>query len=68
MSGLEHRPTTRRSLFPDAERERQTRLDEVADRIKDKFGRCGLQRALGMPHDVEHRERRPGADRDQYGH
>jgi len=55
------------SLFPEAGRERQARLDEVADQIKEKFGQAGLQRALGMLHNVEHRTRRPRADRDQYG-
>jgi len=42
-------------------------LDEVADQIKEKFGQAGLQRALGMLHNVEPRTRRPGVDRDQYG-
>jgi len=67
MSGFEHPAMVQLSLFPEAEHERQARLDEVADRIKEKFGQAGLQRALGMLHDVEHRERRPGEDRDQYG-
>ena len=67
MSGFEHPAMVQLSLFPEAEHERQSRLDEVADQIKEKFGQAGLQRALGMLHDVEHRERRPGADRDQYG-
>ena len=57
----------KQKFFPEAERERQTRLDEVADQIKEKFGQAGLQRALGMLHNVEHREGRPGAGRDQYG-
>ncbi|NLF70900.1 MAG: DNA polymerase IV [Candidatus Anammoximicrobium sp.] len=67
LSGFEHPALVQRSLFPEFENERQARLDEVADQIKDKFGQAGLQRALGMLHDVEHRARRPGADRDQYG-
>ena len=67
MSGFEHPAMVQFSLFHEAEHERQSRLDEVADQIKEKFGQAGLQRALGMLHDVEHRERRPGADRDQYG-
>ncbi len=67
MSGLEHPAMVQLSLFPEAEHERQVRLDEVADQIKERFGQSGLQRALGMLHNVEHRERRPGEDRDQYG-
>jgi DNA polymerase-4 len=67
MSGFEHPAMVQLSLFPEVENERQARLDEVADRIKEKFGQAGLQRALGMLHNVEHRARAPGADRDQYG-
>ena len=67
MSGFEHPAMVQLSLFPEAEHERQVRLDEVADQIKERFGQSGLQRALGMLHNVEHRERRPGEDRDQYG-
>lgn len=67
MSGFEHPAMVQLSLFPEAEHERQVRLDEVADQIKERFGQAGLQRALGMLHNVEHRERRPGEDRDQYG-
>lgn len=67
MSGFEHPAMVQLSLFPEAEYERQARLDEVADQIKEKFGQAGLQRALGMLHNVTHREGRPGADRDQYG-
>jgi len=67
MSGFEHPAMVQLSLFPEAEHERQARLDEVADQIKEKFGQAGLQRALGMLHNVEQRQRRPGADRDQYG-
>jgi DNA polymerase-4 len=67
MSGFEHPAMVQLSLFPEAEHERQARLDDVADQIKERFGQAGLQRALGMLHNVEHRERRPGEDRDQYG-
>ena len=67
MSGFEHPAMVQLSLFPEVENERQARLDEVADQIKEKFGQAGLQRALGMLPNVEHRARRPGADRDQYG-
>lgn len=67
MSGFHHPALVQLSLFPEAEREQEARLDEVTDQIKEKFGQAGLQRALGMLHNVEHRARRPGADRDQYG-
>jgi DNA polymerase-4 len=67
MSGLDQPELVQLSLFPEAEHERQSRLDEVADRIKEKFGEASLQRALGMLHHVEHRSGSPGADRNQYG-
>ena len=67
MSGLDHPGLVQLSLFPEVEHERQSRLDEVADRIKEKFGETSLQRALGMLHNVEHRSGPPGADRNQYG-
>ena len=62
MSGLDHPGLVQRSLFPEAEHERQSRLDEVADRIKEKFGTTSLQRALGMLHNVERRSEPLGAD------
>jgi len=67
MSNFEHPAMVQLSLFPEVENERQARLDEVADQIKEKFGQTGLQRALGMLHNVEHRARRPEADQEQYG-
>jgi hypothetical protein len=67
MSGFDHPAMVQSSLFPEVDRERQSHLDEVADKIKERFGQAGLQRALGMLHDVEQREQRPGADRGQYG-
>ncbi len=67
MSGLEHAAQAQLRLFPEVEDERQARLDQAADQIQERFGHAGLQRALGMLHNVEHRSRRPGADRDQYG-
>ena len=67
MSGLDRPERVQRSLFPEAEHERQTRLDDAADRIKEKFGQAALQRGLGMLHNVDHRSGPPGADRNQYG-
>ncbi len=67
MSGLDPPGLVQLSLFPEAEHERQSRLDQVADEIKEKYGQASLQRALGMLHNVEHRTGPPGADRNQYG-
>jgi len=67
MSGFDHPEMVQLSLFSQAEHERQTRLDEVADRIKEKFGHASLQRALGLLHDVETKAGKRGPDDDQYG-
>ena len=42
-------------LFDQQQREQQTRLDETADSIVDRFGRDALQRASNLHHDVRHR-------------
>jgi hypothetical protein len=55
------------SLLSVAEHEGQARLDEVADQIREKFGQAGLQRALGMLYNVEHRSDPPGAGENQDG-
>ena len=62
MSGLDHPGLVQRSLFPEVEHERQSRVDEVADRIKEKFGALSLQRALGILHNVEDRPAPSGAN------
>jgi DNA polymerase-4 len=67
LSGLDRPAAVQLSLFPDPQHEQQTRLDEVSDRIREKFGGGSLQRALGMLHDVEGRAGRTGPNRDQYG-
>ena len=53
MTGLTNRELAQLSLFPEAGHERESRLDKVADRIKDKFGSKSLQRGLGLLHDVD---------------
>jgi DNA polymerase IV len=64
LSGLDRPAAVQLSLFPDPQHEQQSRLDEVSDRIREKFGGGALQRALGMLHDVEGRT---GPERDQDG-
>lgn len=56
-----------RSQSPEQDEKRQTRLDDVANRIQDKFGQAALQRGRGMLHNVDYRSGPPGADRNQYG-
>jgi DNA polymerase-4 len=67
LSGFDHAGLVQQSLFPEADHQRQTRLDEVADQIKEKFGHASLQRALGLLHNVETKAGQRGPNRDQYG-
>ena len=67
ISGFDQRGLVQLGLFPETEHERQTRLDEVADQIKEKFGHDSLQRALGLLYDVETKAGKHGPNRDQYG-
>jgi DNA polymerase-4 len=50
-------------LFPDVKHARRRRLDEVADRIVDRFGEGGIRRGDTMRRDDEHRDdtRGPGS-------
>ena len=67
VSGLGQHKKVQLSLFPDPEHERQARLDEVADNIKEKFGSTSLQRALGLLHDIEPKSGADNPNQDQYG-
>jgi len=67
MSGLTDRELAQLSLFPEAEHERDSRLDIVTDRIKEKFGPTSLQRGLGLLHGVKPNTDPRRADGDQNG-
>ncbi len=67
VSGFGHAKQVQLSLFSDQDHERQSRLDEVADSIKKKFGSSSLQRALGLMHDVTPKSGADGPNPDQYG-
>lgn len=61
VSGFENREQVQQSLFADEDRQKQGRLDAVADEIRAKFGATGLGRGSGMLHEAKHRsEARPG--------
>ncbi len=51
VSGLTRTAAVQLSLFEQQEDQRQSRLDEVADTIRGKFGSASLQRGLGMLRD-----------------
>jgi DNA polymerase-4 len=67
VSGLDHRRQVQLNLFADQQRQRQSRLDEVADSIKEKFGSSSLQRGLGLLHDIDPRSGQQSPREDQYG-
>ena len=52
VSGLESQPT-QGLLFDVEERQKQRQLDDVADRIKERFGSAALGRASSLSHDGE---------------
>ena len=67
MSSLTKRELAQLSLFPEAEHVRESRLDKVTDRIKEKFGPTSLQRGLGLLRGDEPKSRTPRTDGDQNG-
>jgi DNA polymerase-4 len=67
MSGLTDREMAQLSLFPEAEHERDSRLDKVTDRIKEKFGPASLQRGLGLLRSAEPKADGGRADGDKNG-
>ncbi|HEY5314159.1 MAG TPA: DNA polymerase IV, partial [Pirellulales bacterium] len=55
-SGLGSSPS-QGQLFDDDERQKLRQLDEVADRIQERFGRSALSRASGLAHQAQHKPR-----------
>ncbi len=66
VSGLGQQKQTQLSLFADRQDERQSRLDEVADSIKEKFGSTSLQRGLGLLHRIDPKSGAKDPNQDQY--
>jgi DNA polymerase-4 len=59
VSGLTSQAAVQLDLFEEQDRQRQDRLDEVADTIRGKFGAGSLQRGLGMIRDDQPTRRDP---------
>jgi len=60
MSGFESANSVQRTLFDDAERDKNRQLDAAADEIPVKFGAAALSRGSGLRHGARHRpEPRP---------
>ena len=55
VSNLQGRSPVQQSLFAEDQDERGTKLDEVADQIRSRFGSTSLRRASTVQHDAEHK-------------
>ncbi|HEX3656107.1 MAG TPA: DNA polymerase IV [Pirellulales bacterium] len=61
VSGLGSSPS-QGQLFDDGERQKLRQLDNVADRIQERFGRSALARGSGLAHQAQHKPQpRPDA-------
>ena len=54
VSGFDNPEQTQLSLFDDKGREAQAKLDQAADRIREKFGSPSIGRASGLLHHAKH--------------
>jgi len=50
-SGLEPEHAGQQWLFPDPEQEKLKRLDDIVDKIRDRYGRRAMHRGTGPPED-----------------
>ena len=57
VSNLQKQRPVQQSLFAEEQDERDTRLDQVADTIRNRFGSASLRRASTVQHDAEHQPR-----------
>ena len=55
VSQLSQRTAEQQSLFDPPQENRSSKLDSVADQIRNKFGNTSLRRASTVQHDAEHR-------------
>ncbi len=55
VSNLQGPAPVQQSLFAEVQDERDTKLDEVADQIRSRFGSTSLRRASTVQHDAEHK-------------
>ena len=57
VSNLQKQQPVQQSLFAEEQGERDTRLDQVADSIRNRFGSASLRRASTVQHNAEHKPR-----------
>ena len=55
VSNLQRPSSVQQSLFAEVQHERDTKLDEVADQIRRRFGTTSLRRGSTVQHDAEHK-------------
>lgn len=55
VQNLDRAKVQQQLLFGTQERQKQTRLDDTTDEIKDKFGHIAVQRASSLEHKIRHR-------------
>ncbi len=55
VSNLQTKRPVQQSLFAEEQDERDTRLDQVADSIRKRFGTASLRRASTVQHNAEHK-------------
>lgn len=55
VSNLNRTSRVQQSLFTEVQHERDTKLDEVADQIRNRFGTTSLRRGSTVQHDAEHK-------------
>ncbi|HQX48383.1 MAG TPA: DNA polymerase IV [Planctomycetaceae bacterium] len=57
VSNLQKQRPVQQSLFAEERDEKDTRLDQVADTIRNRFGSASLRRASTVQHNAEHKPR-----------
>ena len=55
VSNLQKQRPVQKDLFAEEQDQRDSRLDEVADKIRNRFGTTSLRRASTVQHDAEHK-------------
>jgi DNA polymerase-4 len=55
VSNLQTKRPVQQSLFAEEQDEKDTRLDQVADSIRKRFGNASLRRASTVQHNAEHK-------------
>ncbi|MGI9519914.1 MAG: DNA polymerase IV [Pirellulaceae bacterium] len=64
VSNLNMDAPVQRTLFDDEERQKQSRIDETCDAVKQRFGKGAVRSGLALNHDI--RQRRTPVPEDRY--